>query len=488
MNLKTDTPILKASLTAFFIISSLVAIQAQTSSVEAILKREMKERRIPGLQIAVVQHGKIVLLRSYGVANIQDDVSVNDKSIFAINSCTKAFTGVAIMQLVEDGKMELSAPVSKYLDGLPIDWQPITIKQLLIHVSGLPNILRVFNPSTNGLGELGNEAAAWEKVMTMTMQFPTGEQFSYNQTNYVLLGKVIDKLSGRSFTQFFKERQFQIVDMPNTVFGDSRDVIPHFAPTYRYQKSIDGQKIDGDRIVNNYTEFPAFQRAGSGLNSTAEDVAKWIIALQQGKLLKTKTALATLWEAGTYNNGSTTQWALGWGFTKFREKYRAVGMTGGGRSAFLVYPNDDLAIVVLTNLGGGSPEDFIEELASCYEPGIAASDPITILRIQFRKQGFEKAIDVVEDEKKKDNNFQPNENELNDWGYRLMSNGQSKEALEILKLNVYLYPESWNVYDSYGEVLLKGGQKEEAIKMYTKSVSLNPNNEHGKRVLEGMLK
>ena len=118
--------------------------QSATDNVEVLLRREMVERRIPGLQIAVVRQGKIVLSKSFGTADIQHSVPVTSKTVFPIFSCTKAFTGVALMQLVEEGKLELAAPVSRYLDGLPPSWQPITIRQLLTHVSGLPNIL---NPS-----------------------------------------------------------------------------------------------------------------------------------------------------------------------------------------------------------------------------------------------------------------------------------------------------------------------------------------------------
>lgn len=488
MALKTNKSTLKDLLTAFFMLTALTASVAQGVDIEAILKREMKERGIPGLQVAVVQRGKIVLLKSYGIANVQDSIAVNNQTIFPINSCTKAFTGIAIMQLVEEEKVELSAPISRYVDGLPDHWQPITIRQLLTHISGLPDINNIFNSSTGGFGELHNEAAAWEKVKAMPMQFTTGTQFSYNQTNYALLGKVIDKLSGKPFATVFDQRQFQVVGMSNTVFGDSRDVIPHIAPTYSYKNNADGHALDKPTLMCNYAETPDFKRTCSGLNSTAEDMANWIIALQQGKLLKTKAALDTMWTAGSYSNGTPTQWALGWGFTKFRTKHRAVGMTGGRRSAFLVYPDDDLAIVVLTNLLGGSPDDFIEELAGCYNPAIAAADPITILRTKLRVQGFEKAIDVVKEEKKRNPAFNPNENDLNDWGYRMMTNGQDKEAMEIFKLNVYLYPESWNAYDSYGESLLKNGQKAEAVKMYTKSVNLNPDNKGGKKVLERILR
>jgi CubicO group peptidase (beta-lactamase class C family) len=97
----------------------------------------MQKRRIPGMQVAVVRHGKIALLDSFGVANIEHVVPVSNETVFQINSVTKAFTGVAIMQLVESGKLDLAAPASRYLDGLPMAWQAVTIEQLATHTSGL---------------------------------------------------------------------------------------------------------------------------------------------------------------------------------------------------------------------------------------------------------------------------------------------------------------------------------------------------------------
>jgi len=458
---------------------------AQTGTVETVLQREMGERRIPGLQVAVVLHGKIVLLKSYGIANLQYATPVTNRSVFSINSCTKAFTGVAIMQLVEEGKVVLAAPVSRYLDSLPAPWQPVTIRQLLTHVSGLPDILRVLDSAPGGSAM--SEEAAWAKTKSMPMDFPTGTQYSYNQTNYALLGKIIDKFREKPFAQVFRERQFQVAGMPGTGFGDSRDVIPNKTQSYGYVRKLDGKVLSEEKLINNYEVFPPFRRTASGMNSTAEDIAHWIIALQQGKLLKTKAALDTLWTAGTYTNGSPTQWALGW-VTKPRPKHKAIIITGGGRSAFFVYPDDDLAIVVLTNLAGGYPEEFIDELAGYYNPAIPASDPITALHMQLRKRGFDKAIEVANDEKKKNPDFNPSEADLNDWAYRLMSRGRLTEALGIFNLNVSLFPESWNVYDSYGEALLKNGQKEEAIAMYRKSIALNPDNQNGKKIVERMSK
>jgi CubicO group peptidase (beta-lactamase class C family) len=462
----------------------LTRARANADKVEALLRREMRERRIPGLQVAVVRSGKIVLLRSFGVANLQDSVPVGDKSIFAINSCTKAFTGVAVMQLVEEGKIDLSAPVASYLDGLPATWRPVTVRQLLTHVSGLPNILNVLDPATGKLTGRDDEDAAWAKVQAMPLEFQAGERFSYNQTNYVLLGKIIDKNAGQPFTRFFDARQFRAAGMTNTVFGDSRDIIPRQAPSYRYVKSLDGHALGAERLVFSYAEFPPFRRAASGLNSTAEDVARWVIALRGGKLLRTKAAFKTLWTPGTYKDGSPTQWALGW-VTKPRPRHSAVIATGGSRAAFFVYPEDDLAVVVLTNLAGAFPEEFIDELAGFYVPGIPESDPITALRVRLRERGFEHAAEVYDELKRKDPSFRPSETDLNDWAYRMLNGGgKPREALEIFKLNAFLYPDSANVYDSLAEAFEANGEREQAVKNYRRSLELNPNNKNAARRLK----
>jgi len=200
--------------------------------------------------------------------------------------------------------------------------------------------------------------------------------------------------------------------------------------------------------------------------------------------LRTNAALKTLWTPGSYNNGSATQWALGW-MTKPRPKHSAVIATGGGRAAFFVYPEDDLAVVVLTNLAGAFPEEFIDELAGFYQPEIAASDPVTALRVQLRTRGYERAIDVFNELKKKDPAFQPLERDLNDWAYRMLNGGgKPREALEIFKLNAMLFPASANVYDSLAEAYATNGFPELAIKNYRRSVELDPGNTNAVRQLQ----
>ena len=109
--------------------------------IDDFVRSEMERRNIPGLQLAVVRDNKIVKVSSYGLANIEDGIAVDDNTLFSINSITKAFAGVAVMQLVEQGKLDLSANISTYLPGLPAAWQKLNIRQLMSHTSGLPAIL-----------------------------------------------------------------------------------------------------------------------------------------------------------------------------------------------------------------------------------------------------------------------------------------------------------------------------------------------------------
>src|SRR5690606_14353234 len=185
---------------------------AQSDSIDVFIKKEMQKRGIPGLQLAIVKEGEIIKTGNYGLANVQDSISVSDKSVFPINSLTKAFTGVAILQLVEEGKMKLSAPVSDYLDHLPASWKPVTIQQLLSHTSGIPDI--VDEEESTVIFSWEN---AWEKVQELPVEFKPGEKFRYNQTNYVILGKIIDKLSQMPFKDFIIKEQLQKTGMNKTI-------------------------------------------------------------------------------------------------------------------------------------------------------------------------------------------------------------------------------------------------------------------------------
>lgn len=454
--------------------SATDVVPPETVAVEAVIKAEMADRRIPGLQVVVVRGGRIVLNRSYGEANLQTPVPVTDETVFSINSITKAFAGVEVMRLVEQGKVSLDAPVATYLADLPEAWRTVTVRQALSHMSGIPNII------SNATGRLvgdGTEEGAWTFVTTRPVDFAPGERFAYNQTNYALLQRIVEKFEGKPFTDVVAEKQFAVAGMAHSGFGDSRDVIPGKSQSYRYQRQGDAPAV----LQNVYEEFPQMRRAASGLNSTATDMGNWVIALQQGRILR-RESLATLWTQTSFKDGRKGEWALGW-IVLDRPRHRAVGMTGGGRSAFYVYPQDDLAVVVLTNLAGGSPEDIIDDIASVYVPSIRDVG-IPALRGELRKQGYGEAKAVFAALKKKNPAYAIAEDDLNNWAYRLLSNGQLDKATPIFELTVDLYPKSANAYDSLAEAYAAGGKRDLAIENYRRSLVLDPKNDNARKRLE----
>ena len=454
-------------------------------SLDRFINTQMRQLRIPGLQLVVVRKGKVVKSAQYGLANLQDSIPVDRHTRFPINSITKAFVGVAAMQLVEAGKLDLAAPAARYLPGLPAAWQPVTVRQLLTHTSGLPDIM-----PQDEVGQVteGNEGAAWAKVQTQPLDFAAGEQFAYNQTNYLLLGKIIDQLSGQPFARFIQARQLDVVGMPRTTVGDAHDVLPRSARGYTFAHYVNGQRRRSSQPRNLFEVVAPSLRTAAGISSTAEELGRWLVALQQGQLLKA-SSLPTLWAPGTLNNGSQrgfsrllNGYALGWP-TVGRPEHPAVAPVGGGRSAVFFYPQDDLAIVVLTNLQGANPDTFMDEIAGHYLPdmraaaGFGLSPALRALHTELRQRGFAQAQAVATKARKQNPAYRLPEDEVNAWGYDLLKQAQPHNALEVFKLNVHLYPQSANAYDSLGELYAELGNPELARKNYQRSLALNPKNQ-----------
>jgi len=337
------------------------------SGLEAYLREEMRKRDIPGMQVAVVHHRRIVFQRSYGLANIQDQAPVDDRTVFSIASSTKAFTGVAVMQLVEEGLLDLDAPISKYVDDLPTAWRAVTVKQLATFTSGLPDVW------DSGAGHLivdnGDETEAWVKVQTLPMQFDPGSRVRYTQTNYLLLSRAIEKVSGVPYTDFVTQRQFKVVGMTHTAqagFGGSRDIIIHSARPYTSLRSVHDEWISTEKLENAIDVNPKMIYSATGIYATTHELAEWIIALQTGRLLN-PTSLKILWTPATLNDGSRGRWGIGWPVVE-RPEHPAVQPTGGVRGALAIYTDDDLAVVILTNLQGAEPEQMLDEVAAYYVP------------------------------------------------------------------------------------------------------------------------
>ena len=325
------------------------------------IQRTMKEQRIPGLQIAIIKDDRVVLSESYGLANVENHVPVTGTTLFPINSATKSFTGVAIMQLVEAGLVDLDAPVSNYLEGLPEAWKSVRVRQLLAHTSGLPDIL-----DQQGLIGGGSEQDAWKAVKLLPMDAPIGERFAYNQTNYALLAQIIAKQTKIPYEKYLADHQFAVAGMPSSTFGDSYDLVANATTMYSYFPRKTDAHGDDERLSHWFYDISHSLWAGGGIQTTADEVARWMIALSTGRLISVAN-VRNMWTPEKLNSGADGSWAAGWPVLE-TSPHRQVAGLGGARAAFIVYPDDRLAIVVLTNLVGANPQNFIPKIAEFYRP------------------------------------------------------------------------------------------------------------------------
>lgn len=347
-------------------------------AVEGVIQSEMAARGIPGLQLAIVRNNKIVFTGAYGHANIDAKTQVTEQTVFPINSMSKAFAGVAAMQLVEANKLDLDAPLAKYLEGLPVSWRDITVRQTLTHMSGLPEIV----DDNLRLIDGAEPHIAWAKVQELPLEFTPGERFDYTQTNYVVLGKIIEKITRNSFSDFVRGGQFNKFSMKQTGFAETSGVSakPQVAQLYTYLTLLtQGTKTIGVErskvpLVRNEPWTESLLPAG-GIQTTSSDLAKWVIALQKLKIVN-KDSLGQLWKPqrqkdGTYRafNASINGYGLGWPSAR-RTSHPAITPIGGERAAIFIYPEDDLTVIVLTNLLGASPQKFVDKIASAYVPGL----------------------------------------------------------------------------------------------------------------------
>ncbi len=334
------------------------------------LENKMEEEGIPGLQVVVIKNNEIILSENLGLANVPFFVDVKENTIFSINSIAKVFASTAILQLEEKNKLSLSDSISKHIPSLPKEWNSITIKQLLSHTSGLPDIE---DPNEDKLVGGGGQDSAWATIQKMPLQCKAGERFNYNATNYLLIQKIIEKYNKVPFEESIKMNQFDVAGMKQVSYGNSFDVKENKSPTYIYYylDAATGEYVKGTNLIETNEAFPTSLRADAGVFTTANEMAKWIIALQTGKLVN-KESIKKMWNPVKLNNGKygdfegiLNAYALGWPVIK-RENHPGVSPFGGGRASFTIYPDDDLAIILFTNLSGLYTFEMIDEIAEFY--------------------------------------------------------------------------------------------------------------------------
>lgn len=430
--MKIFSNIIYAACISFFSVFSCVV---NADNVDDYLLKKMVDGNIPGLQIAVVKDGKIVKSSSYGFANLQDSIKVDDTTVFNLASITKAFTSVAIMQLVEQNKLILSTPISTYFSDLPEKWRNITVEQLVTHTSGLPDVM---NHRWRLIASDGEEAS-WELLKQRALYSEPGSQFHYNQTNYLLLGSIIKQASGQSYADLITQFQFSRVALPQTEAAG----FTHFVSINKHQAQDYKINNAGER-VQSQGSFPAFIRAGVGMSSTALEMAKWLIALQNNQFFSTKNSLKHLWtkaklsdDHGAHKNQKMNPYAMGW-YVIDNKINPSIVSAGGGQSALVTYPDDSLSIVILTNLGGSNPQRFIDDVAGYYLTDFGLTPQVKGLKNHLDVSGYANSLKIINRiEKNTPAKFKANE--LNDLAHILIKHQRAPQAKEIIRATNHLF-------------------------------------------------
>jgi CubicO group peptidase (beta-lactamase class C family) len=308
-------------------------------NVDKYVETQMKQQRMPGLALAVVKDGKVVLAKGYGLANVEHNVPVKPETIFQSGSVGKQFTATAVMMLVEEGKLALDDRISKYLKHAPETWKDITVQHLLTHTSGI----KTYSPTDLNMRQDYTEEELVKKAASFRLDFPPGQKWSYSNTGYVLLGVIIRKASGEFYGDFLQKRVFQPLGMETARIINEADIVPNRAAGYRL--------ADG-KLKNQEWVSPSLNATADGsLYLTVLDMAKWDAALYTEKLLK-RSSLEQMWTPVKTTDGKSHPYGFGWAVqTAGGHKIVAHGGAWQGfMSAIVRYPDDKLTVIVLTNL------------------------------------------------------------------------------------------------------------------------------------------
>ncbi|MDA8020614.1 MAG: serine hydrolase [Thermoanaerobaculia bacterium] len=302
----------------------------------------------PGAAVLVRRGDEILLQEGYGMADMELDVGIEPHMIFRIGSITKQFTAVAVLMLVEDGKLALDQTIRQVLPDYPqVHGDEVTVEQLLTHVSGIPSYTD--QPT---FWEVANDDASLEERVEFfsseELEFEPGSQWKYNNSAYLLLGAILEKVAGTTYSDFLQQRIFDPLQMSSSSYGDPERIV---------KGRVEGYQPQGEarfRIAD-YISMDWPYSAGSLLSSVA-DLDRWDQALYGDKLLP-RTTLEKAWTSAKLNDGSATGYGYGWavGQVAGHRLIQHGGGIHGFRTQAIRIPDEKIFVAVFTNGARTSP-------------------------------------------------------------------------------------------------------------------------------------
>lgn len=318
---------------------------------------------VPGLSIAVVDRGRVLLARGYGLADLENGVSATADTVYRIASLSKSITATAAMKLVEDGKLDLDAPIQKYCPDFPKKPWPITARELLSHQSGIRDY-RDLQESFN-TRHYASIKEALPQFAGDPLDFEPGTKMQYTSYGYIVLGCVMEGATGVSYDRYMRQAIFDPAGMAATRLDDVFAIVPHRARGY---KLLENGTVQNAAFVDVSNKPP-----GSGINSTARDMGAFLASLYSARLVS-KPTLVRMLTASTTSDGQATIYGLGWfvgGPISKHDGMREAGHGGdqqGYSSVLYLLPEREFGVVVLSNLEApDTSRDFIDLSRQIYD-------------------------------------------------------------------------------------------------------------------------
>jgi CubicO group peptidase (beta-lactamase class C family) len=332
----------------------------KAAAVEALLTSAMTRLGIPGLSAAIVTERRLRWSNAYGIADIENSVPAKKETVFRLASVTKPITATAVLQLVEAGKVDLDAPIQRYVPAFPEKQWPVTVRHLLSHQSGIRNWTDEEFHNTRHFATVAESLAVFKDDPLL---FEPGSRTEYTSLGYNLMGAVVEGVSGKPFLEYLHERVFVPAGMSSARGDDVLAIIPNRAAGY--------QVTAAGELRNSPMSDTSNRTAGGGLVATAEDVARFAIAFQRGTLLKPSTVQASYGRQRTRDR-RMTGYGLGWivgQAAPSREVYHTGGQPRVSTVLYMV-PRSGLAVVLLCNLEGVSTPllDLARQMAGALLP------------------------------------------------------------------------------------------------------------------------
>lgn len=323
--------------------------------------------KTPGTAIAIIKNDKVILKKAYGSANLEFGIQNTPETLFNIASNSKQFTAYAMLNLAQEGKLSLEDDIRKYIPELPDFGETIKIKNLAQHTHGIRGITYLLGMAGWHIEDVITRKAVL-KLLTQQQElnFAPETDFSYNNSGYMLLAEIIERVSGKPFHEYLKEIIFAPLAMNNTVlFEDYKKVIPNLSNPYffdgtEYKKGIRNSK----NIVGN-----------TGIRTNVEDLSKWIINFEKS-VIGNEELFEELIQPGILKNGNTLKYSFGQIVSEYKGR-RVVshgGAEAGYRSEILRFPDQRVSIIVLTNDGSLNADEKGYRIADIYLDKMAAAD------------------------------------------------------------------------------------------------------------------